>query len=260
MAAENGRLQLRIAENEEDLVSSMRLRYNVFAKEFGASGPCVDHDARTESDRYDDCVDHLVLVDSSRGTQDLDHVIGVYRLLRSDIALANFGFYCQSEFDLSTLIETGRPLVELGRMCVHKDYRSGLAVIKLWQGVADYVLDHGIDIMFGTASFVGTDSNAVAEPLSMLYRNHLAPEDIRVVARPENYVEMNPNPPNRLSGGVSPDSMPSLINAYLRRGAFVGEGAFLDAEFNTIDVCMLIDTERMPQRYRQYYTRGWGKR
>jgi len=47
-----------------------------------------------------------------------------------------------------------------------------------------------------------------------------------------------------------------LIKAYLRLGGFVGDGAFVDHDFNTVDVCLLMDTTRMTERYKSYYTRS----
>lgn len=252
-------LELKIADSDADIRSLKRLRYEVFVNEFGISGPFVDHAERTESDNYDDCADHLVVIDQSRNAEELVHVIASYRLLRSEVADSNIGFYCQTEFDLTPLLEGKRPLVELGRLCVHPDYRNGLAVFKLWQGVANYVLNHDIEIMFGTASFVGTEPDSIAEPLSFLYRHHLAPDDIRVVARPENYVRMDRVPGAEIDSGAEVRAMPSLISAYLRRGGYVGKGAYIDTEFNTIDVCLLIDTLRMPKHYRRYYVRNWGR-
>jgi len=41
----------------------------------------------------------------------------------------------------------------------------------------------GVEILFGTASFHGTDVAALAPALSLLHHRHLAPEAIRARAR-----------------------------------------------------------------------------
>ena len=211
-----------------------------------------------ETDRFDEWFDHLILVDTRRDEKALDHVIGVYRLLRGDVA-KKCGFYSESEYDLSPLVDSGRPLVELGRSCVHPDYRGGTSMFKLWNGLAEYVLAHRIEIMFGVASFHGASIDALAQPLSYLHQHHLAPRGLRVRAHPEYYEAMNLIPANQIDQRLAMVGTPALIKAYLRLGGYVGDGAFIDQDFNTVDVCVLMDTERMSKRHRRYYERNRGR-
>ncbi|MBK5932974.1 ornithine-acyl[acyl carrier protein] N-acyltransferase [Rhodovulum imhoffii] len=248
--------QLRLAETPEDLRAAQRLRYNVFVAELGGSGALVDHDQRLEKDRFDPFYDHLILVDTRRDRAALDHVVGVYRLLRCDQALKMGRYYSEDEYDLTPLKKSGRRLLELGRSCVHPEYRGGTALVYLWNGLADYVLEHGIEVLFGVASFHGTDIGALAQPLSYLHHNHLAPPWLRVRTQPDHFQTMDLLPPDRIDRRAAMLAMPSLIKGYLRLGGFVGEGAFVDHDFNTIDICLLMDTARMNAKYRAYYTRG----
>ena len=107
--------------------------------------------------------------------------------------------------------------------------------------------------LFGVASFHGTDPQPLAQPLSYLYYNHLAPEDLRVRAVEDAYVPMNVLPPDQVDKAEAMRQIPALIKAYIRLGGFIGDGAYVDHEFNTIDVCLLMDTNRMVQRYRKFY-------
>lgn len=50
-------------------------------------------------------------------------------------------------------------------------------------------------------------------------------------------------------------SLPPLIKGYLRLGATIGDGAFIDYQFNTIDICIVLQTEQVTERYRKYYER-----
>jgi len=126
----------------------------------------------------------------------------------------------------------------------------------LWNGLSQYVLSRGIEVMFGVASFHGRDPDALAQPLSFLHQNHLAPEDIRVKALEPHYVSMDRLPAESVERASAMRMTPPLIKAYLRLGGFVGDGAFVDHTFNTVDVCLLMDTARMTDRYRAYYTRS----
>ena len=141
-----------LAAGDEDVRAAQRLRYDVFVEELGGGGMMVDHDARLEQDRFDPFFDHLILRDER-----LDRVVGVYRVMRQDQAVAAGSFYSASEYDLSPLINSGRKLLELGRSCVHRDYRGGGAMFHLWTALAEYVARHDIEILFGVASFHGRD-------------------------------------------------------------------------------------------------------
>jgi len=253
-------LELRIARDPRDLRGAQRLRYRVFVEELGAGGEGVDHDARIEADRFDAHYDHLVLVDRRRDPDTLEHVVGAYRLLRGEVAAREEGFYCEAEYDLEPLKNSGRRLLELGRSCVSADLRGGTAMFHLWNGLADYVLEHDIDILFGVASFHGTDVAALAHPLSYLHHNHLAPPALRVRAVAAHFTSMDLLSPDQVDRRRAMLETPALIKAYLRLGGHVGEGAFIDHAFNTVDVFLLMDTKAMSERHRGFYERGRDRR
>ena len=237
---------VRLARTEDDLRAAQRLRYEVFVAELGGGGAEVDHEARLERDRFDAHVDHLLLTDAARGA-----VVGVYRLLREDHARAAGQFYSEDEYDLAPLRASGRRLLELGRSCLHPDYRGGTAMLHLWQALAGYVTEHRIELLFGVASFHGTDVAALAQPLSLLHHRHLAPEGLRVRSRA--FQPMDLLPEDAIDRKRAMLETPSLIKAYLRLGGVVGEGAFVDHAFNTTDVCLLMDTAALSPRQRGIY-------
>ena len=255
MIADDAHFRLRLAADEADLTAAQRLRYEVFVAELGGDGPMVDHDRRLERDALDPHFDHLLLIDTRRDAAALEHVVGVYRLLPGERAGAVGGFYCDTEYDLEPLRATGRRLLELGRSCVHPEYRGGTAMFHLWNGLAEYVLERGIEILFGVASFHGTDVERLRQPLAYLHHFHLAPPALRVRVRPEHAQPMDLLPVEALDRAAAMKATPALIKAYLRLGGFVGEGAFIDHAFNTTDVCLVMDTALMSERHRGWYTR-----
>ncbi|KGJ10456.1 GNAT family N-acetyltransferase (plasmid) [Paracoccus versutus] len=259
MTPETSYFATRLATEEADLLAAQRLRYRVFVEELGGDGPLVDHMNRFERDEFDPVVDHLVLVDDRRSREALDHVVGVYRLLPGDRAEAFGRFYCDSEYDLAPLRASGRSLLELGRSCVDPAYRGGSGMFLMWNALADYVLARGIEILFGVASFHGTDVQALAQPLSWLYHHHLAPEAIRPRARPDGYRRMDLVAPEQLDRRAAMTGMPALIKAYLRLGGMVGEGAWLDRAFNTTDVFLMVDTQAMSAKHRRFYEARQGQ-
>jgi putative hemolysin len=256
MLGNDPHFQVKIATDPQDLEAAQRLRYRVFVAELGGDGALVDHEAKLERDEFDPFFDHMILVDTRRAAP--DHVVGVYRLLPDTQAAKMGRFYSEAEYDLSALKASGRKLLELGRSCLHEDYRGGTAMFHLWNGLAEYVTERGIEILFGVASFHGTDVEALAHPLSFLHHNHLAPEALRTRVVQGAFQPMDRIPADQVNRLEAMRAIPSLIKGYLRLGGYVGEGAFIDWEFNTIDVCLIMDTEKMSAKYREMYTQGRG--
>ncbi len=256
MTGKDPKFDIRLARGEADVLSAQRLRYAVFVEELGGDGELVDHANRLERDAFDPYFDHLILIDRRRETARLDHVVGVYRLMRADQAEAMGHFYSDDEYDLTALKNSGRKLLELGRSCLHPDYRGGPAMFHLWNALAEYVRKHQVEVLFGVASFHGTDPEPIAESLSYLHHNHLAPPDLRVRAATGQFQSMDLIAPGHIDRKRAMVGMPTLIKAYLRLGGMVGEGAFVDRAFNTTDVCLLMDTQRLNPRQRDLYVRG----
>lgn len=242
---------VRLAETKADLEAAQRLRYDVFVSELGGGGAMVDHDAGLERDQYDPFFDHLLLIDDSTGA-----VVGVYRLMQQHMAQRAGRFYSSGEYDLTPLETCGRRILELGRSCLHPDYRGGMAMHCLWSGLADYIDRHRIEVLFGVASFHGTDVAAFKQPLAFLHHRHLAPPELRVAARETSFQNMDLLDEAELDRKAAMLQMPSLIKAYLRLGGMVGAGAYVDHAFNTVDVCLILDTNQMNARQSKIYRGG----
>ena len=251
MEAPATRLILRLVDDEAGRRAVYRLRYDVFVDELGGGGPLVDHDARLERDRFDPFCDHLALFDPALPPG--EDAVAVYRLMRDDAAREGIGFYSAGEYDLTPLERSGRRLLEFGRSCVRPDYRGGEALFRLWKGLADYVDSHASEILFGVASFHGTDPAALAHPLSFLHARHLAPPDLRVRATGPAAQRMDLLAPEAIDRRRAVEAMPPLLKSYLRLGGMVGDGAWIDRQFNTVDVCLIVDAARLSNRAQQLY-------
>jgi len=234
MEVSAGRFTARLAETQEDVSAAQRLRYRVFVEEMGASASQQEHNDRREVDHFDDHCDHLILFDTeSEETDPLDRVIGVYRLLRGSVAKAGPGFYSASEFDLERVFEYPHETLELGRSCVHADYRSGAAMQLLWMALAQYIYTHKLRLLFGCASFHGSDMQALAKPLSYLHHTRLAPEHLRPRVLSEFYNDMNLLPADQVSRPEAMREMPALIKG--------------------LDVCLVMETDKISARYHSFY-------
>jgi putative hemolysin len=249
-----GSLQVRLAETQADIEAAQALRYRVFYQEMGAHPTIEMALARRDFDDFDDICDHLLVIDRAKGA-DADGVVGTYRLIRREAAQAHGRFYTAAEYDISRLEAYRGELLELGRSCVEAASRNRATMQLLWRGIAAYVFHYGIELMFGCASLPGTDPDALAVALSYLHHHHLAPEDLRARALPERFVEMNRLARESCDPASALPLLPPLIKGYLRLGGFVGDGAVVDHQFNTTDVCVLVKTDLVTEKYYRHYER-----
>lgn len=250
-------LGLRIASTAEELDAVQALRYRVFYEEMGARADAATLAKRRDADAFDTIADHLVVVDHDLG-EGPDSVVGTYRLIRAPAAARIGRFYSADEYDIGVLLSRNEELLELGRSCVAAPYRTRGTLQLLWRGIAAYVFRHRIDLMFGCASLPGTDLDALAPQLSYLHHHHLAPAEIRPRALPQRHVPMARMDPAALDPRAVLNELPPLVKGYLRLGGFVGDGAVLDHQFNTTDVCVVVKTDLVTDKYFRHYERKVG--
>ncbi len=251
----SGNLRIRLAESRAEIEASQRLRYRIFVEEMHAKPSEAQRACAREFDRYDDFADHLLMFDRTLGDGP-EAVIGTYRLMRRSQAQRAGQFYTADEYDITPLLDYPGDIVELGRSCVAEAYRSGSTMQILWRGIAEYVLHFNVRIMFGCGSLHGTDLEALGPQLSYLHQNHLAPPNLRPKALPDRYEDMNRLTPEAFDPRRALAKLPPLIKGYLRLGGFVGEGAVIDYEFNTTDVCVVVPTDQVTERYARHLTRN----
>jgi len=260
-----GNLAIRLAETEDEVRAAQRLRYDVFYGDMGAQATPEMLRLKRDFDSFDAHCDHLLVFDCGPEAELDDdgmplaggagaQVVGTYRVMRRCGAAAAGGFYSSHEYDIAPLLKYPGGILELGRSCVAAGYRNGVTMTLLWRGIAAYVWHNEIEIMFGCASLPGTDTAAIGPQLGYLHRNHLAPVGMRPKALAERYVEMERELTAKdLRRGFL--LLPPLIKGYLRLGGVVGQGAVVDPEFGTTDICMIVETKSVTQRYLNHYRR-----
>jgi putative hemolysin len=250
----SGSLQVRLAETAADIDAAQALRYRVFYDEMGASPTAEMAQIKRDFDSFDTVCDHLLVVDHARGSG-AAAVVGTYRLIRRLAAARHGRFYSEAEYDIAEIIAYAGEILELGRSCVDVSARNRPTMQLLWRGIAAYVFHYDIALMFGCASLPGTDARALAVPLSYLYHHHLAPPGLRPRALPERHVEMRLLDAETLDPTRALVDLPPLVKGYLRLGGFVGDGAVIDHQFNTTDVCVVVKTDLVTDKYYRHYER-----
>jgi putative hemolysin len=260
------RLVAGFATTEADVRAAQALRYRVFCQEMGAT---VQGEPGLDQDRFDPFCQHLIAKDQLSG-----EVIGTYRVLPPESARLLGGYYSEQEFDLRQLAALRPSMVEVGRSCVHPDYRGGAVISLLWAELTRYMLRQGHEYLVGCASIPlqplqrtpvsSAVSSAMSSAMSsaegavaMIYRQlserYLAPVEYRAFARQPMAL------PEVVTGAVDAGTqpgrlpLPPLIRGYLRLGAWVCSDPALDREFNSADVLILLPIARMSARYARHY-------
>jgi putative hemolysin len=254
-----GNLEVRLAASPAEIRRAQALRYRIFYEEMAAIPNMRARETRRDADSFDNICDHILVLDRANLCRPLlrqqPEIVGTYRLLRQAVAERHHGFYSAGEFEIEPLIARHRKLrfLELGRSCVLEPYRNKRTIELLWHGIWAYVLIHGIDVMIGCASLEGTDPDRLALPLSFLHHTARAPTEWRVTALEGRRVEMDRMPLAAIDMKAALRTLPPLIKGYLRVGAFVGDGAVVDYQFGTTDVCIIMPVASINARYVVYY-------
>jgi putative hemolysin len=230
---------LSLAHTEEDVREAQRLRHKVFIEEMGANPTCREEGI--DRDIYDPFCDHLLVRD-----RDSNEVVGTYRMLTSARAREIGGFYSQNEFDLTRLANLSERMVEVGRSCVHPDFRGGAVIALLWEGLARYMQTHRAEYLMGCASISISDGGHVAASLyHRLKVDNMSPIEWRVFPR-------YPLPLDHLDHQLDA-STPPLIKGYLRVGAYICGDPAWDPDFNTADLLILLPMSKINARYARHF-------
>lgn len=241
-------LEVRLAENQLEIEQTLSLRYNVFNLEMGEGLP-QSHQTGKDRDEYDYYCDHLIVTDKTAGK-----IVGTYRILRREIARQHIGFYSETEFDLTNIYKIENEIAEVGRSCVHPDYRDGSVISLLWTGLGEYMKQYNVQYLMGCGSIHSVDPIMVNEAYAFLReKDALAGEEFFVMPRKTHILSgFNPN-------YIIPDMkeatkrIPPLIKGYVRIGTKICGIPAVDYVFNTTDVFILFDIADIDKRYGKHY-------
>ncbi len=235
------KLTTQATQDPAMIEAAQRLRYQVFSAEYGAdlgaTTPGID------ADDYDVHCDHLVVIDESTGT-----LAATTRILHGSVAREAGGFYSETEFDLSRLSELDGEIAEVGRTCVHPDYRSGAIISLLWAAIAEYMMARNVDYLIGCASIGMSDGGSKAWRIARkLQREYLADPEYRVTPRKALPHLTQSDHDDRAV------AVPPLIKAYMRLGAKVCGEPCWDPDFRCADLLVVLAVSNLAERYSRHY-------
>ena len=247
--------EVRLTRTKEERRQVRALRYAVFVEEEGASATEEQKNLREEYDSYDRFAEYLAVFHNGK-------IVGTYRIINRDAAEKMGGFYTETEFDISKIKKSGANIAEMSRACVAPDYRENALVMRLlWAGLGEYIMRHKIGIVFGVASWVGTNPAASAQAISYLYYNHLSPLRLRATVESTKLApgvnpkltRMNILPEVFVDPAMARREMTPLVKGYLRINATFGRGVFIEKPFNSYDVFVMLRTKDMDALYRKHF-------
>lgn len=237
---QSGCLHVAVATTAKEVAASQRLRYEIFCEEMGAN--LRRSEDGLDADDFDEHCIHLLVTDVSSS-----RLVGSTRLLLNSGAQRMGMFYSESEFMLDTILSLPGRFMEVGRTCIHRDYRTGAAIRTLWNGIAQQIIAQDIDYLIGCASLPMDCEGAIARAIiDRLRGRFFTPESLRAQPR-------LPLPESASLPECSDVLLPPLLKAYIRLGAQIGGDACWDPEFNVADVFVLLERTRLDPRYARVF-------
>ena len=240
---------VKLAESRSEIKLAQKLRYKVFFSERIHSPILNIGNFRRDSDKFDNYADHII-VKFRKNKFSKTRVIGTYRLLKQSVAEKKSGFYSCDEFNLDNLLNSKiyNNMLELSRSCISQKFRNKNVLKLMWNEIYRYINKNNIDALFGTASFLDTNINKIEDQLIYLNNNHKMSDNIKVNALANYKVKVDYEKPIDINLKLV-SKLPTLIKAYLKFNASIGEGAVVDNRFKTTDVFVFLPIEEINKDY-----------
>lgn len=236
--SEVGSFLVKTVSNTAELKAALELRYQVFHREMIGK----TKETGIDVDEFDFHCDHLVIVEKKT-----EKIVGTYRLNCSEFSK---DFYSAREFNLSRILQQPGIKLELGRACIHKDFRRGVVISLLWRGIAEYMANSQALLLFGCAS-IKTENPRQAALLYKYFvsKDRVIPEYLAIPTRTytmpklDLWIQYFQNPMTEAEIKEVEELIPPLCRAYLKIGAYIGGEPAWDAEFKCIDFLTILHRE-----------------
>ncbi len=237
----SGDYHVKVASNIFDVIKALQLRHKVFL-EYKVKDPRW----KIDLDKYDYMADHLIVMNKKNRK-----IVGTYRFICSSFY---HDFYSGSEFDISNILFIEDIKLEVGRACIHPDFRNRTVLQLLWKGIAQYLKYSGAKYLFGCSSIPSHPLNSAVSIQNYLMDNYLVEAGFRVTPKikPEAGFYQSARKEKENPEGVNPkikSLLPPLLRGYLEMGCKIcGEPAY-DKDFGTYDYFTLLDVSALNPKF-----------
>lgn len=233
-----GRYRARLTEEDADIRAAQRLRWLCFMARNGHA----DDGTNIDADDMDRECRHMLVEDVTSG-----QLVCTFRFLPLAGGHEIGRSYSAQHYNLACLEHFDGPMVEMGRFCVHPEWRDPNILRLAWAAMTRFVEDAGIEMLFGCSSFVGTEPEPHAEAFAMLKERHLAPSRwLPRVKAPKVFrfaraLRLRKPDPRRAMA-----AMPPLLRSYLAMGGWVSDHAVVDPALRTMHVFTGVEIRAIP--------------
>lgn len=244
LSASRPRLVAEFITAEADIRTIQRLRYEVFCEEYQVTLPVnmTWNGQPIDADELDDHCLHLVVRDTASGD-----FVGYTRVLTSEQAAVLGHFYSSHEFRIDRIVNRPGRFLEIGRTCIHPEYRNGATIAVLWSFLARHMQENDYQYLFGCASISLTDGGMTYAGIMQVLRDQfMADDEFRV----EPLLPLQVQETRMTEGKIA---FPPLLKAYTRMGARICGEACWDPDFNVADVFVLLDIQQVASRYARHF-------
>lgn len=239
MNATKGAFEIIWANTSSEVAQAQALRYEVFQQDFGIA--FSNSEGGLDIDEFDEHCEHLLVRHLDSGL-----IVGTYRVLSPPAAARCGKLYSDNEFMLDALDPLRPQLVEVGRSCVHPEFRQGAVILALWRGLGQYIKKHQYRWMLGCTSVPLSDGGVLAGALTH-YFGEAKNLQSTYKANPRQALPVIANPE---LGNVI---LPPLLKAYIRMGARICGAPAHDKEFHSADFLTLLDCRNMNSTYARHF-------
>ena len=235
-----GKYRARLAETSEDVARCQRLRYLTFR----AGGSAERDDPRAlDADEFDAVCRHMRVEETRSG-----QLVCCFRMLPLNDGSEIERSYSAKYYDLEALKAFPGKMVEMGRFCIHPDWRDPNILRIAWAAMSQHVEAEGVELLFGCSSFHGIDAEEYRDAFALLKEKHLAPrrwlprvKAPRVFRFARNLRFFKPDLK------LAMRRMPPLLRTYLVMGGWVSDHAVIDTDLNTLHVFTGVEVSRVPK-------------
>lgn len=241
--------QVKIAQNKKEIEQALKLRYEVFKLELGRQIDISESDG-VETDIYDKFCDHLIVIDRA-----VNKVVGTYRLLPVSKVDKKLGFYSEKFFDIRNIKKLAKKyqILELGRSCIHRDYRCRPVINLLWSGIAKYIKDYNVRYLFGPVRLLTNEPEEVSKTFKFMRERFYSHPKFRVYPKATNkFKGLKRNVEIRNSKEVF-QHLPPLVKGYLRTGIMVCGLPAVDTYLDSVVIFILLDIKNIPYSYKKHF-------
>ena len=194
-----------------------------------------------DADRFDDICAHILVREQKTGT-----LVCCFRMLVMEGGAEIARSYSAQFYELSALQDYEGRMVEMGRFCIHPDWKDPDILRVAWGAMTTFVDANEIGMLFGCSSFAGTETEQYLDAFAMLKARHLAPKRwLPRVKAPDvfRYAARLRRKPDARKAMLR---MPPLLRTYLLMGGWVSDHAVVDRQMNTLHVFTGLEIGAIP--------------